>query len=59
MRKALQFILVERADQVLTQALNRPLEVPAPRRRGRPRKSGALPELPPVPQGESGSRMSQ
>ncbi len=58
-RKALQFILVERADQVLTQALNRPLEVPAPRRRGRPRKSGALPELPPVPQGESGSRMSQ
>ena len=58
-RKALQFVLVERADQVLAQALNRPLEVPAPRRRGRPRKDEALPELPPTSQGEDSSRMSQ
>lgn len=59
-RKALQFILVERADQVLSHALNRPVEaVPAPRRRGRPRKSEALPDLPPAPKGKSGSRLSQ
>ena len=58
-RKALQFVLVERADQVLAQALNRPLEVPAPRRRGRPSKNEALPDLPPAPQGEDSSRMSQ
>ncbi len=58
-RKALQFILVERADQVLAQALNRPVEVPAPRRRGRPRKAEALPELPPTSQGEDSSRLSQ
>ncbi len=58
-RKALQFILVERADQVLSHALDRPLEAPAPRRRGRPRKSGALPDIPPVPQGEGSSRLSQ
>ena len=59
-RKALRFILVERADQVLTHALNRPVEaVPAPRRRGRPRKSEALPDLPPAPKGEGSSRLSQ
>ena len=58
-RKALQFVLVERADQVLAQALNRPLEVPAPRRRGRPRKNEALPDLPPAPKGEGSSRLSQ
>ncbi len=58
-RKALQFILVERADQVLSHALNRPVEaVPAPRRRGRPRKSEALPDLPPAPKGEGSSRLS-
>jgi ATP-dependent Lon protease len=58
-RKALQFVLVERADQVLAQALNRPLEVPAPRRRGRPSKNEALPDLPPAPKGEGSSRLSQ
>ena len=58
-RKALQFVLVERADQVLAQALNRPLEVPAPRRRGRPRKNETLPDLPPAPKGEGSSRLSQ
>ena len=58
-RKALQFILVERADQVLAHALSSPLETPAPRRRGRPRKNEALPELPPAPKGEGGSRVSQ
>ena len=58
-RKALQFILVERADQVLAQALNRPLEVPTPRRRGRPRKNETLPDLPPAPKGEGSSRLSQ
>ncbi|MEY8317647.1 endopeptidase La [Oscillospiraceae bacterium 50-58] len=58
-RKALQFVLVERADQVLAQALNRPLEVPTPRRRGRPRKNEALPDLPPAPKGEGSSRLSQ
>ena len=58
-RKALQFILVERADQVLAQALNRSLEVPAPRRRGRPGKNEALPDLPPAPKGEGSSRLSQ
>ena len=58
-RKALQFILVERADQVLSHALNRPVEaVPAPHRRGRPRKSEALPDLPPTPKGEGSSRLS-
>lgn len=55
----LQFVLVERADQVLSQALNRPLEVPAPRRRGRPSKNEALPDLPPAPKGEGSSRLSQ
>ena len=49
-RKALQFVLVERADQVLAQALNRPVEVSAPRRRGRKREP--LPDLPPAPKGE-------
>ena len=58
-RKALQFILVERADHVLAHALSSPLETPAPRRRGRPRKNEALPELPPAPKGEGGSRVSQ
>ncbi len=58
-RKALQFVLVERADQVLTHALNRPLEPPAARKRGRPRKSETLPGLPPAPQGESSSHLSQ
>ena len=58
-RKALQFILVEWADHVLAHALSSPLETPAPRRRGRPRKNEALPELPPAPKGEGGSRVSQ
>ena len=58
-RKALQFVLVERADQVLAQALNRPLEVPTPRRRGRPRKNETLPDLPPAPKGKGSSRLSQ
>lgn len=58
-RKALQFILVERADQVLAQALNRPIEAAPVRRRGRPKKSETLPSAPPVPQGEGSSRMSQ
>ena len=58
-RKALQFILVEKADQVLTHALIRPVEAVSPRRRGRPRKDEALPELPPAPKGEGGSRVSQ
>ena len=58
-RKALQFILVERADQVLAHALSAPLETPAPRRRGRPKKSKPLPDLPPSPQGEGSSRVSQ
>ena len=56
-RKALQFILVERADQVLSHALNRPVEVSAPRRRGRKREP--LPDLPPAPKGEGSSRVSQ
>lgn len=58
-RKALQFILVERADQVLSHALNHPVEVPAPRRRGRPRKDGDLPDLPPASKGEGSSRLSR
>ena len=58
-RKALQFILVERADQVLSHAMNRPVEAAAPRRRGRPRKSEALPDLPPAAKGKGGSRLSQ
>ena len=58
-RKALQFILVERVDQVLSHALSAPLETPAPRRRGRPKKSKPLPDLPPSPQGEGSSRVSQ
>jgi ATP-dependent Lon protease len=58
-RKALQFILVERADQVLSHALNRPVEAAAPHRRGRPRKSEALPDLPPAAKGKGGSRLSQ
>lgn len=58
-RKALQFVLVERAEQVLAHALNRSLEIPAPRRRGGPRKSEALPDLPPTPKGEGSSRLSQ
>ena len=58
-RKALQFILVERADQVLANALNRPVEAAVPRRRGRPRKDRELPPVPPVPKGEGSSRMSR
>lgn len=58
-RSALQFILVERADQVLSHALNHPLEVPAPHRRGRPQKSEKLPDLSSAPKGEGGSRLSQ
>ncbi len=58
-RKALQFVLVERADQVLAQALNRPVEAAPVRRRGRPKKREALPELPPASQGEGSSRLSQ
>ncbi len=56
-RKALQFLLVERADQVLSHALVRPVEAPSPRRRGRPRKSESL--LPPSPAGEESSRLGQ
>ena len=56
-RKALQFVLVERADQVLTQALNRPVEAVTPRRRGRPKKTETLPAVPPAPEG--GSRLRQ
>ncbi len=56
-RKALQFILVERADQVLAQALNRPVEAAPVRKRGRPRKSETLPPVPPEP--GSGSRLRQ
>ena len=52
-RKALQFVLVERADQVLAQALNRPVDVPVPRRRGRPRKTAELPAVPPEAGGGS------
>ena len=58
-RKALQFILVERADQVLSHALNRPMEGQPARRRGRAPKNEALPDLPPAPMGEGGPRMSQ
>ena len=52
-RKSLQFVLVERADQVLVQALNRPAEVQPPRRRGRPRKTAELPVVPPEAGGGS------
>ncbi len=58
-RKALQFILVERADQVLSHALNRPMEGQPARRRGRAPKNEVLPDLPPAPMGEGGPRMSQ
>jgi len=58
-RKALQFILVERADQVLSNALSCPVEAAPARRRGRPKKDEALPVVPPVPQGEDGSHVSQ
>ncbi len=59
-RKALQFILVERADQVLTNALSRPVEASPPRRRGRPPKNRQeLPGLPSAPKGEGSSRLSQ
>ena len=56
-RKALQFILVNRADQVLDAALNRPAEAAetAPRRRGK--KTEELPAVPPAPEG--GSRLRQ
>ena len=54
-RKALQFILVERADQVLSNALNRSAEAPAVRKRGRPKKSEALPPVP--PEQESGGSL--
>lgn len=56
-RTALQFILVERADQVLAQALNRPVENTSVRKRRRPKKSEALPAVPPEP--DSGSRLRQ
>ena len=59
-RKALQFILVERADQVLTNALSRHVEASPPRRRGRPPKNRQeLPGLPSAPKGEGSSRLSQ
>ena len=58
-RKALQFILVERADQVLAHALNRPVEAVPARKRGRPRKNEELPAVPPASQGEDSSRLSQ
>ncbi|WP_251316965.1 endopeptidase La [Flintibacter muris] len=57
-RKALQFILVERADQVLSNALNRSAEAPAVRKRGRPKKSEALPPVPPE-QDSGGSLLRQ
>ena len=58
-RKALQFILVERADQVLAHALAHPVEAPAAHRRGRPRKNPELSGFPTAPQGKNSSRMSQ
>ena len=58
-RKALQFILVERADQVLANALNKPVDAVPVRKRGRPRKTPELPAVPPASQGEGSSRMSQ
>ena len=58
-RKALQFILVERADQVLANALVRSIEAPVPRRRGRPKKSEELSAVPPAQQGEGNSQLSQ
>ena len=53
-RKALQFILVNRADQVLDAALNRPAEAAetTPRRRGK--KTEELPAAPPAPAGGAG-----
>ncbi len=54
-RKALQFILVEQADQVLANALSRPVDAAPVRRRGRPRK--ALPPVP--PEGDSRSPLRQ
>ena len=58
-RKALQFILVERADQVLANALNKPVDAAPVRKRGRPRKTPELPAVPPASQGEGSSRVSQ
>ena len=58
-RKALQFVLVERADQVLANALSHPLETTAPFRSSRARKAENIPPVPPAPQGDEGSRLSQ
>ena len=52
-RAALQFVLVERADQVLVHALNRPAEAAPVQKRSRARKSEELPPVPPEPQGDS------
>ena len=52
-RAALQFVLVERADQVLVHALNRPAEAAPAQKRSRARKSEELPPAPPEPQGDS------
>lgn len=58
-RAALQFILVERADQVLSNALIRSLEVSVPRRQSRPPKKEEFPSAPPAGQGDNNSRLSQ
>ena len=59
-RKALQFVLVERADQVLEAALNRPMEPAAlPRKRGRAQKAQELPPVPPASPAEGSSQMIQ
>ena len=56
-RKALQFILVNRADQVLDAALNRPAEAAETTPRRRSKKTEELPAVPPAPEG--GSRLRQ
>jgi len=52
-RAALQFVLVERADQVLVHALNRPTEAAPAQKRSHARKSEELPPVPPEPKGDS------
>ncbi len=52
-RAALQFVLVERADQVLVHALNRPTEAAPAQKRSHARKSEELPPVPSEPKGDS------
>ena len=52
-RAALQFVLVERADQVLVHALNRPTEAAPAQKRSHARKLEELPPVPPEPKGDS------